>query len=330
MKRRDFIALVGGAGALFPLGAGAQQRDHVRLIGMLLSAVENDKDVLLGITGFRKQLERLGWTEGRNFRIETRWGHADPSRMKPLAKELVELSPDILVAYTTPSVKALQQLTSSIPIVFLSVTDPLGQGIVASLAKPGGNITGFAVFEFSLGSKWLETLRQIAPNIARVAIIFNPETAPYYPLYLRSIENAASSFTIEPIAVQLHEEADIERSINALALEPNIGLIVLPDSFNIVHRRKIIDVVNYHRLPAIYFFHYFARDGGLIAYGPDETELFQRTATYVDRILKGDGPGDLPVQHPTKFNMVVNLKTAKSIGFVVPPLLLTSADEVIE
>jgi putative ABC transport system substrate-binding protein len=330
MKRREFIGLIGGAAATLPLAARAQQANRPRLVGLLMSAAESDADALSGVSVFRQRLEQLGWGEGRNLRIEARWGNADPGRIKTLAKEIVELSPDVLVAYATPAVKALQQLTSSIPIVFLTVTDPLGQGLVASLANPGGNITGFAVFEFSLGSKWLEALKQIAPNVSRVAILFNPETAPYYPLYLRSIEQGALSFAVEPVAVQIHEVADFERTIGALAREPNVGLIVLPDSFNIVHRHQIIEIVNRNRLPAIYFFGYFATDGGLIAYGPDEIELFRRTGSYVNRILRGDHPGDLPVQHPTKFNMLINLKTAKALGFVIPPLLLASADEVIE
>jgi putative ABC transport system substrate-binding protein len=330
MRRRGFIMLLGGAAAAWPLVARAQQPDRVRRVGILMSAAESDKDAQLGIAVFRETLDRLGWIEGRNLRIESRWGEANPARITALAKELVELSPDILVAYTTPAVKALQEETRSIPIVFLSVTDPLGQGIVASLAHPGGNTTGFAVFEFSLGAKFLEILKQISPNVARVTTIFNPETAPYYPLYLRSIEQGASSFAVELIAVEIHNDADIESTLGALARDPDAGLIVLPDSFNIVHRARIIELVNRHRLPAIYFFQYFARDGGLVSYGPDENELFRRTASYVDRIFKGDRPSDLPVQHPTKFTMVINLRTAKALGFIIPPLLLASADEVIE
>ena len=330
MRRREFITLLGGTATVWPLAVHAQQSDRVRRVGILMSAAESDNDAQAGIAVFRQTLEQSGWSGARNLQIESRWGNADPVRIAALAKELVGLSPDILVAYATPAVKALQQETRSIPIVFLTVTDPLGQGLVASLAHPGGNITGFAVFEFSLGSKWLEILKQISPRIARVSIIFNPETAPYYPLYLRSIEQGASSFGVELNAVQIHNEADIEPTLGVLARDPDAGLIVLPDSFNIVHRAKIVELVNQHRLPAVYFFLNFARDGGLVAYGPDEIELFRRTASYVDRIFKGDSPGDLPVQHPTKFNMLVNLRTAKTLGFTIPPLLLASADEVIE
>jgi putative ABC transport system substrate-binding protein len=250
--------------------------------------------------------------------------------MKVFAKELIDLSPDVIVGHSTPSVVALRQETRSIPIVFVTVTDPVGQGFVASLAHPGGNITGFQVFEFSLGTKWMETLKQIAPSLRRVATIFNPETAPYYPLYLRTMETAASSFAVELIAVEVHDDAEIERAISTLAREPGGGLIVFPDIFNGVHRRTIIALVERYRLPAIYYFGYFAVDGGLISYGTDEVDLFRRTATYVDRILKGEKPGDLPVQQPTKFQLVINLKTAKALGLTVPQALLVAADEVIE
>jgi putative ABC transport system substrate-binding protein len=246
------------------------------------------------------------------------------------AKELVALSPDIIVGYATPSVVALQHETGSIPIVFLSVTDPLGQGLVASLAHPGGNITGFAVFEFSLGTKWVETLKQISPNLKRVTTIFNPKTAPYYSLYLRAIEKAATSLAIEPIVVEIHDDAEIERAISNLAHEPDSGLIAMPDSFNMAHRQTIIAFADQYHLPAMYYFPLFAVDGGLISYGPDETDMFRRTADYVDRILKGAKAGDLPVQQPTNFRLVINLKVAKAVGLNVPTALLASADEVIQ
>ena len=297
---------------------------------MLMAVAESDPDVRSGVAAFRQRLDELGWSQDRNLRIDYRWGGADRGRIRALAKELVDLSPAVLVGHSTPSVVALQQETGSIPIVFLTVTDPLGQGLVASLAHPGGNITGFSVFEFSLGTKWLEALKQIAPGITRVTAIFNPETAPYYALYLRSIEQAALSFAVKPTAVEIHDDADIERAISTLAREPDGGLIVVPDSFNIVHRRTIIGLVDRYRLPAIYYFRYFATDGGLIAYGPDEIDLFRRTASYVDRILKGAKPSDLPVQQPTKFELVINLKTAKALGLTIPESFLLRADEVIE
>ena len=328
IARRKFIAALSGAAFAWPLAARAQG-ERMRRIGVLMNAAENDPDARSGVEVFRRGLHELGWSEGRNLQIDYRWGGGDVGRIKIFAKELVDLSPDVIVGHTTPSVVALRQETRSIPIVFLTVTDPVGQGFVASLAHPGGNITGFQVFEFSLGTKWMETLKQIAP-LRRVATIFNPETAPYYPLYLHTIEKAASSFAVELIAVEVHDDAEIERAISTLAREPGGGLIVFPDSFNAVHRRTIIALVEQYRLPAIYFFRYFAVDGGLISYGADEIDMFRRTAGYVDRILKGEKPADLPVQQPTKFQLVINLKTAKTLGLTIPQLLLATADEVIE
>ena len=225
---------------------------------------------------------------------------------------------------------ALQQETRSTPIVFLSVTDPVGQGLVASLAQPGGNITGFTVFEFSLGTKWMEALKQIAPNLRRVTTIVNPKTAPYYQLYLSAIEKAASSLAVTLVMVEVHDDTDIERAISALAREPDGGLFVMPDSFNMVHRQTIIALVDRYRLPAMYYFPLFSSDGGLISYGPDEIDMFRRTAGYVDRILKGAKASDLPVQQPTNFRLVINLKTAKALGIEIPTSLLARADQVIE
>jgi putative tryptophan/tyrosine transport system substrate-binding protein len=328
MRRREFISLLGGAAATWPFVARAQQPARIRRVGVLMNLSENDVEAQRLITAFREGLTQLGWVDGRNLRMDYRWAGGDIGRIRAFAKELVELSPDIIVAYATPSVVALQQQTHSVPIVFLSVTDPVGQGLVASLAHPGGNITGFSVFEFSLGTKWMDALKQIVPGLRRVITIFNPKTAPYYPLYLRAIEKAASSFDVEPLVIEVHDEADIERAISALAGEPNGGLIVMPDSFNMVHRRTIIAVVN--QLPAMYYFPFFATDGGLISYGPDEIDMFRRTAGYVDRILKGEKPANLPVQAPTKYALTINLKTAKALGLTVPFGLLNAADEVIE
>ena len=330
MRRREFISLLGGAAATWPFVARAQQPARIRRVGVLMNLSENDVEAQRLITAFREGLTQLGWVDGRNLRMDYRWAGGDIGRIRAFAKELVELSPDIIVAYATPSVVALQQQTHSVPMVFLSVTDPVGQGLVASLAHPGGNITGFSVFEFSLGTKWMDALKQIVPGLRRVITIFNPKTAPYYPLYLRAIEKAASSFDVEPLVIEVHDEADIERAISALAGEPNGGLIVMPDSFNMVHRRTIIAVVNQYRLPAMYYFPFFATDGGLISYGPDEIDMFRRTAGYVDRILKGEKPANLPVQAPTKYALTINLKTAKALGLTVPFGLLNAADEVIE
>ena len=329
MRRRDFIAFLGGATAAWPLATHAQP-NRVRRIGVLMAVAESDSDVQLGLAAFHQSLDELGWRGGNNLQFEYRWGAADADRIRTYARELVGLSPDIILAHSTPPVVALLQETRSIPIVFLTVTDPLGQGLVRSLAHPGGNVTGFSVFMISLGTKWLELLKEITPRMTRATIIFNPQTAPYYPLYLRSIEQAAPSFLVEPVAVQVHNEFDIERAITTVGDERNGGLIILPDSFNVVHRKVIIDLVARYRLPAVYYFRYFAADGGLISYGPDEIDLFRRAAGYVDRVLKGAKPADLPVQQPSRFEMVINLKTAKALGITMPKSLLLRADEVIQ
>ena len=330
MRRRDVVLLLGGAAAAWPRNVVAESTDPIRRLGVLISVAENDSEVQLSLAAFRQRLEELGWRDGTNLRSEYRWGAADADRIGNYARELVELSPAVIVAHATPAVVALQKETRSIPIVFVTVTDPLGQGLVTSLARPGGNITGFSVYIISLGTKWLEMLKEIVPSMTRVTIIFNPKTAPYYPLYLRSIEEAAPSFLLEPVAVQVHDEIDIERAISAVGRETNGGLIFLPDSFNSVHRELIINLTSRYRLPAIYYFRYLATDGGLISYGPDETDLFRRAAGYVDRILKGANPANLPVQQPTKFELVINLKTAKALGLAIPPTFLAQADEVIE
>ena len=330
MKRRDFISFIGSMAVTWPLSAWAQQPERMRRIGVLLAVAESDVDVRKGIGIFQRTLQELGWKDGHNIRIDYRWGNADPERIQALAKELVNLQPDVLVGHSTPSAKGFLKQTRSIPIVFLTVTDPLGQGLVASLSHPGGNITGFSVFEFSLGSKWLETLKQIVPGIRRITSIFNPETAPYYELYLKAISAAVPSLAVESIAASVHSEADIENVIRKVGSEPDSALFVLPDSHNVVHRKRIIELTAQYRLPTIYYFRYFASDGGLISYGPDEMDLFRRTAGYVDRILKGTNPSDLPVQQPTKFELVINLKTAKAMGIQIPVSLLARADEVIE
>jgi len=329
MRRREFITLLCGAATAWPLTARAQQ-SRIRRVGVLMAVTESDADVRSGVAIFQQSLQELGWTDGRNLRIDYRWGDADAIRIQTLAKELVGLHPDVLVAHSTPWAKGLLQATRFIPIVFLTVTDPLGQGLVASLSRPGGNITGFSVFEFSLGTKWVEVLKQIAPGTRRVTAIFNPETAPYYGMYLRSIEAATSAIAIELIGVQVRSEEDISNVIRKVGSEPDGGLFVLPDSHNVVHRKRIIELSAQYRLPAVYYFRYFASDGGLISYGPDEMDLFVRTASYVDRILKGTSASDLPVQQPTKFELVINLKTAKALGLNVPDRLLALANEVIE
>jgi len=297
---------------------------------VLMGISDMDPEATPRVEALQKGLQELGWRDGQNVRIDYRWGDADPGRIQALAKELVDLHPDVLVGHSTPSAKGLLNQTRSIPIVFLTVTDPLGKGLVSSLSHPAGNITRFSVFEFSLGTKWVETLKQIAPGIRRVTAIFNPDTAPYYGLYLQSINAGVSSLAVESVAIPVHSEADIENAIRKIGSEPDNGLFVLPDSHNVVHRKRIIELAAQYRLPTIYYFRYFASDGGLIAYGPDEMDLFQRTADYVNRILKGASPSNLPVQQPTKFELVINLKTAKAIGIQIPVSLLARADEVIE
>ena len=330
MRRREFIKIIGGGAVAWPMAAHAQQPERMRRLGVLMAVAESDADVRKGIAIFQQRLQELGWKDGHNIQIDYRWGDADAERIQALAKELVDLKPDALVGHSTPSAKGLLKQTRSIPIVFLTVTDPLGQGLVASLSNPGGNITGFSVFEFSLGSKWLEALKQIAPGIRRVTAMFNPATAPYYGLYLQSIDAAVPFLGVESVAAQVHSETDIENVIRKVGSEPDSGLFVLPDSHNVVYRKRIIELTAQYRLPAIYYFRYFASDGGLLSYGPDEMDLFRRTAGYVDQILKGKNPSELPVQQPTKFELIVNLKTAKTAGIQIPVSLLARADEVIE
>jgi len=330
MERREFITLLGAVAAVWPIATGAQQSDRMWRLGVLMAVAESDADARKGISILQERLQKLGWKDGDNFHIDYRWGNGDPDRIQDLAKELVDLHPDVLVGHSTPSAKGLLKQTHTIPIVFLTVTDPLGQGLVSSLSHPGGNITGFAVFEVSLGTKWLEILKQIVPGVRRVTAIFNPDTAPYYGLYLQSINAGTSLLGIESIPIQVHSEADIENAIRKVGSEPDSGLFVLPDSHNIVHRKRIIELTAQYRVPSIYYFRYFATDGGLISYGPDEMDLFRRTASYVDQILKGARPGDLPVQQPTKFELIINLTTAKALGLTIPPSILSIADDLVE
>jgi putative ABC transport system substrate-binding protein len=269
-------------------------------------------------------------TTARNVRLEYRWAGADPEHMHAYATELVALAPDLILANTTPVVAALQHATRTIPIVFVNVVDPVGPGFVANLARPGGNITGFLIFEFSMGGKWLETLKQVAPRVKRVAMIFNPQTAPFGESFVRVVEAAAPAFAVETVSAKVRDNAELESAVASFAGEPDGGLIVLPDIFTTSHRDTIVTLAARHHLPAIYPFRYFAASGGLVSDGVDGTDLFRRSASYVDRILKGEKPADLPVQAPAKFELVINLKTAKALGLEVPPMLLALADEVIE
>jgi putative ABC transport system substrate-binding protein len=328
MKRREFITLLGGAAAAWPLAASAQQLERMRRIGVLMGTAENDPEAPQRVAAFRDALAKLGWSEGRNVAIDFRWAAGDPVRMRALAKELIGATPDIVVAESTPATAALRQESSTTPIVFFAVANPVGSGFVASLPRPGRNITGFTNFEPAMGGKWLELLKEIAPRVLRVAAIFNPRT--HSGQYWQSMESAAPTFAVELAKSPVHEAGEIERAVKALADQPYGSLIVMPDAFTLAHRDLIVALSARHRLPSIYPFRVFPRTGGLISYGNDLVEGYRNAASYVDRILKGEKPADLPVQAPTKYELVINLKTAKALGLDVPPTLLARADEVIE
>lgn len=333
MRRRDFIGLAGSAAVgwvLVASNAAAQPSDRVRRIAMLSGFAATDPEAQARVSALQQGLKELGWAEGRNLRIEFRWGTGQADEMRELAKELVELKPDLILAMTTPAVTALVEETNTVPIVFVNIVDPLGRGFISNMGRPGGNVTGFVNFEFSMAGKWLETLKQIAPTAERVAFLFNPQTAPFAKSFMRVAETAASSFGMEPIAAGVRDHAELERAVADFASKPAGGLIVLPDAFTVRHRDVIIALAARHRLPAIYPLRAFATSGGLVSDGGDPTDLFRRAASYVDRILKGANPGDLPVQAATKFELIINLKTAKELGLDVPPMLIARADEVIE
>jgi putative tryptophan/tyrosine transport system substrate-binding protein len=327
MRRREFIAGLGAAA--LPLAARAQQGDRVRRIGVLMPYDENDPDGKTFVSAFTQALADLGWTVGRNVRVDLRWTGADTNRIRVLAQELVGLQPEIILTNSTPATVALQRETRTIPIVFATMADPVASGIVARLDRPSGNLTGFATNEATLGGKWLELLLEIAPGLKRAAIMFNPDTAPA-SAYMPSLETAAQSLKVMPITAPVHSDVEIETAIIALGRESGGGLIVLPDVFASGHRAPIILAAAQNNVPAVYSLPEFARDGGLLSYGVDLVDNFRRAATHVDRILRGANPAELPVQLPTKFKMVVNLKTAKALGLTVPQSILLSADEVIE
>jgi putative tryptophan/tyrosine transport system substrate-binding protein len=329
--RRELLAALGGAAVAWPLAARAQQPDQVRRIGVLMGYAESDSDARAWYAAFREALQKLGWTEGRNIQIDTRWATPDDAEsMRRLAKELVAPQPNVILSSTTPTTTALLQQTRTIPIVFAIVADPIGSGFVASFARPGGNVTGFIFTEPTMAGKWLELLKQIAPRIARVAMLFNPVSAPYADYWLNPFKAAATSFAVEAIPAPVRDRSELETVIAAQAREPNGGLIAMPDSFLEVNRVEITSLAARYRLPAVYPFRLFAEVGGLLSYGVDRTDNFRRAATYVDRIFKGENPAELPVQAPIKFELVVNLKTAKAIGLDVPLHLQQLADEIIE
>jgi putative ABC transport system substrate-binding protein len=329
MRRRDFITLIGGATA-WPLAARAQQLDVVRRIGVLTGFAESDREGQAFVAAFREGLQKLGWVEGRNIRIDYRWAALDTELMQRFAKELVALQPDLILTQSTPAAAAMLQQTHTIPIVFAIVADPIGSGFVASFPQPGGNITGFVTMEPTMAGKWLELLKEIAPRVARVAMLFNPATAPYAEYWLNPFKAAAASFAVQAIVAPVHDKSELESVVVAQAREPNGGLIVMPDTFTTGHRSEITSLAARYRLPAVYPYRVFAEFGGLLSYGDDLTDNFRRAASYADRILKGAKPSELPVQAPVKFELVINLKTAKALGLDVPAQLQQRADEVIE
>ena len=330
-NRREFITLLGGAAAAWPRAARAEQGGHVRRIGVLMAYAENDREYQSNLAAFREELQKLGWTEGRNVQVDYRWAAADPELMRRFARELIALQPDVILSSSSPTTASLLQETRSIPIIFANIVDPVGSGLVASLSRPGGNATGFMLFEASLAGKWLELLKEIAPRVSSVAAMFNPATAPRGgAYYLASVEAAAQSFGVEAIASPIHVKSDLEAVIAAQARQPNGGLIVMPDVFLVTHRVEVTSLAARYRLPAIYFYRVFAETGGLVSYGNDPVDNYRRSASYVDRVLHGAKPNELPVQAPVKFELVVNLKSATALGLEVPPTLLARADGVIE
>jgi putative ABC transport system substrate-binding protein len=328
MRRREFIALVGAAAAPVLL-AQAQQTAPMRSIGILTGLSETDQNMTRYLQELRRTLDGLGWIDGQTIRFEYRFAGGDADRALTLARELVDLRPDLLIAHTTPATVALRQATSTIPIVFVSITDPVAGGFVASLAHPGGNSTGFTNYDYSMGTKWLEILKDLVPDVSRVSVMLDPETGAYYAEYLQAIESVAASRGVRASLATVHKPEEMEDVI-ALARAPGGGLIILPSVSITAHSRLIIDAAARDRVPAIYPFGDYARNGGLVAYGVELLDLFHRAAAYADRILKGEKPGDLPVQAPTKFELVLNLKTAQALGLSVSPSLLARADEVME
>jgi ABC-type uncharacterized transport system substrate-binding protein len=327
VNRRAFILALGGAAA-WPLAVLAETK-QMRRIGVLMGLVASDPEAQSRLVAFENGLRELGWVKGRNLSIEYRWA-GDGNVLRDHAAELLAMAPDLILANSTPVTVALREKSQTVPIVFTQVTDPVGQGLVPNLAHPGGNLTGFTSFEFSIGTKWLEALKQTAPRLTRVALIFNPQSAPYADLFLQPVEAAAPSFSVAPIGTAVRDPINVDRVFDTLTREPNGGLMVLPDISMINYREAIVVLAARHRVPAIYPFRFFAASGGLMSYGSEVTEVFRRAAAYVDRILQGTSPGELPIQAPNKYELVINLKTAKALDLEVPPTLIARADEVIE
>ena len=329
MRRRTFIAGLGSA-AMWPLAARAQQDDRVRRIGVLTNQAENDWQQQSSAAAFAMRLREIGWTDGKNVRIDYRWSGADEARTALLAKELVELKPDVLFAANTSCAVALRRYTLAIPIVFVQIGDPVAAGLVTNLARPEGNVTGFTTHEYSIGGKWIEVLKQAAPGLRRAAVLFDP-ASPSWPLNVRPIEAAAPSLGVQLIRAPVQSDAEIDRAFAAFAAEPDGAVILVPTASVVLRREKIIALAARHHLPAIYPYRYFAAEGGLMSYGmTDPADQYRQAASYVDRLLKGEKPANLPIQQPTKFELVINLKTAKALGLTIPETLLATADEVIQ
>ena len=329
MRRREFIGLVGSAAVAWPLAARAQQDDRLRRIGVLMPLATDDPEAKARLAAFAQGLRELGWTDGRNVRVDTRLSAGNADEISKYAAELVALAPDVILAAGGAVVGTLLQATRTVPIVFTQTPDPVGAGFVASLARPGGNATGFTLFEFGISVKWLELLREIAPRVTRAAALRDPTLSSGLG-ELGAIQGVAPSFGLEVSPIDVREAPEIERAVTAFARQPNSGLIVLSSATAIVHRDLIITLAARHKLPVVYFARYFVTGGGLISYGPDTIDPHRRAAAYVDRILKGEKPADMPVQAPTKYELVINLKTAKALGLTIPPAVLARANEVIE
>jgi putative tryptophan/tyrosine transport system substrate-binding protein len=330
MRRREFIALLGGAAAAWSLAVHAQQGDQMRRIGVLMAFADGDPTGQAYVAAFQEGLQELGWTDGRNIRIDYRWGALDSELLQRFAKELVALQPDLILAQGTPGAVSLLQQTRTIAIVFVNTSDPVGSGFVASLSRPGGNITGFMNNEASMSGKWLELLKEIAPRVVRVAFLFNPATATFAEYYLSPFRAAAAAFGLEAIAAPVNDKSELESVVAAQARAPNGGLIVMPDAFMNANRAEVTSLAARYRLPAIYSHRFFSEVGGLLTYGCDNPDNWRRAATYVDKILKGAKPSELPVQAPVKFELTINLRAAKTLGLDVPLHLQQLADEVIE
>jgi putative ABC transport system substrate-binding protein len=331
VKRREFITFLGGAVAAWPLAARAQHTNLIRRIGMLMAYAEGDREGQAFINAFREELQKLGWTDGRNIRIDIRWARpGDPELRQRFAKEIIALNPELILSHGTPNTAALAKQTRTIPIIFVNVTDPIKGGFVASFPRPGGNVTGFTHYEPTLASKWLELLKEVAPRVTKVAFLFNPTTAPYFEYYLTPFKAAARSLGMEAIVAPVHDRVEFESIIAAQAHEPKGGLILIPDTFTSAHRKEIVTLAARHHVAAVYPLPFFTSQGGLLSYGIDTRDQYRRAATYADRVLKGEKPSELPVQLPVKYELVINLKTAKALGLAVPPALLARADKVIE